>query len=122
MAAGAKRYFSDQEIKQLKQRETHLEQAIGLCAGKYGTAGVNGRKPDYGWKRSKDRAMALRHCMAYCDGDEVAAEILLQFAMRRAEVLVANGWPCISKVASALLDREKLTGNDITGILGNAAR
>jgi hypothetical protein len=119
LAAGAKRYFSDDEIKQLKQRETHLEQAIGLCAGKYGMAHCNGQKPDYGWKRSKDRAMALQHCLAYCDGDEAGAELLLAYAMRRAELLVANGWPCISEIASELSEHKKLSGDQINKILAN---
>jgi hypothetical protein len=117
LAAGAKRYFSEEEIKQFKQRETHLEQAIGLCAGKYGMARCNGRKPDYGWKHSKDRAMALQHCLAYCDGDEVAAEILLQFAMHRAELLVESGWPSIRKLGRELQEKARLTGGQVHEIL-----
>src|SRR6266496_2914171 len=115
-ARGAKRYFSDDETKALKQREAHLEQAITCCAGKYAVAALNGRRADYGWKRSEDRAQALRYCLAYCDGDEVAAELLLAYAMRRAELLVEKRWPQIHKLAFGLLEHEKLTGEQVKQI------
>ena len=120
---GAKRYFSNDETQELKQRGLYLERAITFCAGHYGVMmGVNGHKPDHdGWQRSDDRAQAMRQCMAYCDGDAIGAEILLRFAMRQAELLVEKARPQITRLAFALIEHERLDGAQIDKVLDNGA-
>jgi hypothetical protein len=73
-------------------------------------------KRDFGWKKSSDRAVAFEHCMALSDGDEISAELLLQWVMRRAGLLIEAQWPQIEKLACALLEKQKFTGNgEMTG-------
>jgi hypothetical protein len=50
-------------------------------------------------------------------GDEVEAELWLKLAEHRAEKLVAEQWPQIHRLAFALLEHGKLTGNEIREIL-----
>jgi hypothetical protein len=56
------------------------------------------------------------------EGDEQAAEHLLAYVMRRAELLVENSWPQIHKLAFALLEHERLDGAQVKVILNGSTR
>jgi hypothetical protein len=113
------RELSEEEVDRLVAREVLLNSAISGCAGKFSTAKCNGHAKDYGWKKSNDRAKAFARCLTLADNDEVAAEHLLSYAMRRAELLVEKQWNNITKIASALLEKEKLTGEEVSKLLSN---
>jgi hypothetical protein len=51
------------------------------------------------------------------DGDVEGAERLLHWLQRRAEVFVEKLWPDIRKVAFALLEYDRLTGQQVVAIL-----
>ena len=84
-----------------------------------GSERVYGYKPpdDRNWRASDDRAQAFKCCLAIADGDEVAAEHLLAYALRRAETLVEQYWGAMGRVAYGLLCYERLTGDQVREII-----
>jgi hypothetical protein len=74
-------------------------------------------KDDRNWRASYDRDQAFKCCLKIADGDEEAAGYLVAFALRRAEILVEKHWGEIAKVAYGLLEHERLTGEQLRGII-----
>ena len=104
----------------LARREYLLQRAICVCAGRATMDKVRGYKPKDDrnwWASSDDRAQALECCLKLAGGDEVAAEYLLAYALRRAEILVEQHWPEIGRVAYGLLVHERLTGEQVREII-----
>lgn len=103
----------------LAEREYLIQNAVCACAGRAANDRTYGYKPndDRNWRASKDRAQAMQCCLAVADGDEVAAEHLLAYVLRRAEILVERHWSEIGRVAYGLLEHERLTGEQVRGII-----
>jgi len=76
-------------------------------------------KSDNAWLESKDHSDALAAALRVSDGDNKAAELLVKWGERRADVLVAEQWPQIHKLAFALLERNqgKLNAQEIAKVL-----
>jgi hypothetical protein len=107
------------EPEALAKRELLLQYAIRACAGRAAMDKVWGYKPsdDRNWRASKDHAQALECCLTIADGDAEAAEYLLAYSLRRAEILVEKHWGEIGRVAYGLLVHERLTGDQVREIL-----
>jgi len=80
---------------------------------------VHGCKPkdDRNWRASSDHAEAFKCCLNIASGDEVAAEHLLAYAMRRAELLIEKHWGEIGRVAYRLMCHERLSGQQVCEIM-----
>jgi ATP-dependent Zn protease len=111
--------FSDSGIKKLVQREALFRLIIASCAGKAAMDRWYGykAKSDQNWRASEDRKQALSRALQINNGDQTGAELLLAWLERRAELLVERHWSQIHKLAFALLEREKLSGAEITQIM-----
>jgi hypothetical protein len=100
-------------IKRVLQNEFLFEELISHCAGKVSEDRLHGRK-DQNWRArraSGDRELALRCALKLSDGDDEAAQLFVQWAERRAAVLVEKHWPKVQALAFALREKEKFTGN-----------
>jgi hypothetical protein len=74
-------------------------------------------KSDDNWKASKDHAQAFAAALGFSDNDAEAAELLVAWAERRADVIVDQLWAQIHKLAFALLEHDSLTGAQVKAIL-----
>jgi hypothetical protein len=94
-----------------------LQNIACSLAGKVAEDRVRGRK---GKQEHGDYARAFDCALRLSAGDKVAADLLIQWAERRTELLVEKLWKQITALASALLQIKKLTGAEVKEILGNA--
>jgi hypothetical protein len=62
-------------------------------------------------------AHAFERCVKLADGDAEAAEYLLAYSLRRAEILVERHWSVIGRVAYGLLCYERLSGEQLREII-----
>jgi hypothetical protein len=69
------------------------------------------------WHATKDYHTALDCALRLNASDSLGAELLMAWMERRTELLVDKLWPRIHKVAFALLEREKLDGEQIAKVL-----
>jgi hypothetical protein len=69
------------------------------------------------WKASKDHAQAFAAALGFSDNDAEAAELLVAWAERRADVIVDQLWAQIHKLAFALLEHDSLTGAQVKAFL-----
>jgi ATP-dependent Zn protease len=107
--------FNERQVAEMAQRETLLQHIICCCAGRAAKDRWYGYKAqsDENWKASSDYAQALSCALQLSDGDRTAARLLVDYALRRADLLVEKHWPQISRLAFALLEYNKIAGNDI---------
>lgn len=102
----------------VREREFRLQQIIALQAGRAAIDHLHGCEHEWpNWDESADRRASWKLALWLSDGDQVAAEHLLRYAARRAELLVEKLWPRIEKLACALLQKQKFTGPEIIQIL-----
>jgi hypothetical protein len=94
-----------------------LQNIAGSFAGRIAEDRMGGFTNEAEWKASGDYASAFDCALRLSAGDKVGAEMLLQWAWRRTEKLVEKLWPKIHKVAFALLEHEKLSGDKIDKLL-----
>jgi len=99
-----------------------LDYIIGCCAGKAAVDRWYGykAKSDDNWRASKDRAQALKAALHLSDGDNEAAELLVWWGERRADILVEQQWGQIHSLAFALLEHDSLTGEAVNAILNGS--
>ncbi len=99
-------------------KQRRLNEIIVLMAGRAGVDRLSGRKLEYpDWHESDDYTLALRRAMWLSGDDEQAADLLLQWGARRAELLVERLWHEIHAVAYGLLEHERLTGSHVREII-----
>jgi hypothetical protein len=79
-------------------------------------------KGEQNWRGSDDRKQALTCALKLSDGDTEAAELLVKWGERRAEVMVGRTWPQVHKLAFALLEHGKLSGDQVRDLLGGQDR
>lgn len=91
-----------------------LQNMAGSLAGKFAEDRLRGCK---GENEAGDYQRAFDCALRLSAGDKVAANLLIQWAERRTELLVTKLWPQIHKVAFALLERDRLTGDEIHKVL-----
>jgi hypothetical protein len=95
-----------------------LEETIIHLAGRAALDHLNRRKQRCDdWEQCTDGRESLKRAMFLSGDDEQAAELLLQWAARRAECLVAKLWPQIHAVAFGLLEHERLNGDQVREIV-----
>jgi ATP-dependent Zn protease len=111
--------FSDDGIRKLVQREGLFRLVVASCSGKAAMDRWYGwkSKSDDNWRASDDFKQAFKLALQINGGDEKGAELLIAWLARRAELLVERHWPQIHNLAFALLEREKLSGAEITQIM-----
>lgn len=97
-----------------------FENIAGGLAGKIAEDRACGFKDEAGRKESGDYKKAFDCALRLNSGDEAGAKLLLRWMERRTELFVAKLWPQIQKVTYALLEREKLSGQEIEQILNGA--
>jgi|SRR5581483_3648413 len=94
-----------------------LENIAVNFAGKVAEDRVRGYTDEEAWLGGSDYRRAFLLATRLNAGDKVGAELLLQWMERRTELFVSKLWPQIEKLAYALLNREKLSGEQIAEIL-----
>ena len=100
------------------ERQYRLEEIIIYEAGRAAVDHLSGYKHEYAdWEQSDDHKLSWPRAMWLSGDDEEAAQLLIQWAARRAECLVEKLWPQIHKLAFALLEQEKLSGEQIREVL-----
>lgn len=97
-----------------------FEDIAASLAGKISEDRLCGFKSETEFHSSGDYKRAFDCALRLNSGDEVGANLLLQWMSRRVELFVARLWPSIETVAYALLQREKLSGEEIEEILNGA--
>ena len=58
--------------------------------------------------------------LSLSDNDAKAAELLVKWAERRAEVIVKRRWKQVHRLAYALLEFDRLTGEQVTRVLNGS--
>jgi len=103
------------QVTEIVKRETLLQRAIACCCGKASVDRWYGYRmqEEPNWKASDDHAQAFSCALQLSDGDHTAAEFLVSYAMRMAELLVEKNWSQISRLSFELLERNKLSGPEI---------
>lgn len=98
-----------------------LDYIIAMCSGKAAVDKHFGWKvesaEDENWRESKDRKDALTAALKVSEGNAEAAEILVTWGELMADSLVEREWPRITKLAGAVVERGKLTGEQVIVIL-----
>jgi len=86
---------------------------ISCCAGKSAVDHSCGYKSasDENWRASDDYKDVFACALKLSGNDEQAAALLVEWAERRADVLVEKYWPHVQRLAFALREKEKFTGN-----------
>jgi hypothetical protein len=94
-------------------RQCQLEYAMACMAGKATMDKWFGwkAKNDQNWRGSEDYKQAFDCALQLNDGDRAGAELLMKWLERRTELLVEKQWAQIQKLASALQEKQKFTGN-----------
>jgi ATP-dependent Zn protease len=101
------------------EREFRIEEIIIYQAGRAALDHLHGCKHTYpDWHESADHKLSWKRALWLSDNDDEAAELLIRWCERRAQILVENCWPEIRAVVTELLKRKKLTGDQIRKILG----
>ena len=114
-------HFNTSGVVEVARRESLCRYIMACCAGKCAMDRWHGYKADsdHNWKQSDDYKQALSYALEINQGDSVGAELLVKWLARRAELLVERYWSRIDALAFALLDKEKLSGAEISEILKN---
>jgi hypothetical protein len=94
-----------------------LQNITSSLAGRIAEDRARGFSDEREWVASGDYARAFDCALRLSARDKIGADLLLQWAERRTQLLVTKLWPQIEKVAYALLDRQKLTGHEVEAIL-----
>jgi ATP-dependent Zn protease len=94
-----------------------FEDIAASLAGKIAEDRLCGIRTVDDWHASGDYKRAFDCAMRLNSGNEVGANLLLQWMSRRTELFVEKLWPSIQKLAYALLEREKLSGREIEQVL-----
>lgn len=104
------------------QEVNGFDYMIHCCAGKAGVDRLYGYKAqkDTNWKASKDRGDAFAAALHLSNNDTEAAELLVWWAERMAEVLVERQWPQVHRLAFALLEHDSLTGDQVNAVLNGS--
>ena len=95
----------------------HFEDIAASLAGKIAEDRLCGFKDEAKYHSSGDYKRAFDCALRLNSGDEVGANLLLQWMSRRVELFVAKLWPSIEKVSYALLNEGKLNREQIAAIL-----
>jgi hypothetical protein len=99
--------------------QVHLERILSLFAGKCAMDRLYGYKykDDTNWRASRDYKQACESALQLNDGDSLGAELLMAWAERRTDKLIEERWPDVQKLAYALRENHRLTGNEVSEIL-----
>jgi len=83
---------------------------VACCSGKAATDRWYGWKAasEENWLKSRDQREAFRVALQLSGGDALCAGMLMRWAEKRAEILVADHWNQLSDAAHTLLERGKL--------------
>lgn len=111
--------FSENLLAELAKRESLMEMIIVACAGRAAMDRFYGRKAqrEDNWKASDDFQSAFSLALQLNDGDSEAAMSMLAWLQRRAELLVERNWPAIQRLGTALVERGKIKGTEISHII-----
>jgi hypothetical protein len=106
--------FDRKRLMGVMQRESWSQYIVCLLAGRAAVAHWHGSKPqsDEAWPTSSDYKDAHKYALDLNDGDSKGATLLLKWLERKAELLVEVEWSRISCLAAALLEHNKIEGND----------
>ena len=87
-----------------------LHYIIALCSGKAAVDRWYGWKTptDDNWLKSQDQRRAFRAALQLSSNDPVCARMLMKWAEKRADILIADQWQRIKDTALTLLERGKL--------------
>jgi len=96
-------------------REFRLDSIISACAARRAKSG------DAEWFKSGDYHAAKENALRLSEGDDDAAELLLSWAERVADVLVTANQSKVEKLRCALSDRGELSGEQIREVLEQPA-
>ncbi len=95
-------------------REFRLASIVSACAARRAKSG------DVEWFASTDRSQALEHALALSENDEQAAELLLEWGERTADVLVARHQSKVEKLRQILSERGRPSGAEVREIIEHA--
>src|SRR5262249_16679303 len=84
----------------LIKREATYQVVIGWCAGRAAMRRLHGKErfSDDGWKNSDDYRRAFAHCLRLSGGDEVEAQLLLDWLGAQTNKLSGKERPRITKI------------------------
>jgi hypothetical protein len=104
------------------QKVNGLDFMIHCCAGKAGVDKLYGYKAekDTNWRGSKDCGDALAAALRLSGNDTEAAELLVWWAERMAEVLVERQWGQVCRLANALLEHGSLSGEAVNQLFNGS--
>ena len=110
---------TDTQTGELAKQSWLLNNIIACCAGRAAVDKFYGwkAKTDLNWKASDDHAQARECALLLNDGDSLGAELLLRWLERKTELLVEAEWPRIQRLGRALLECDRIDGEQITHIL-----
>jgi len=92
-----------------------------LCSIVSGCAARRAKSGDAEWFASGDYHRARENALRLSENDETAAGLLIAWAERVADVLIAANQSKVEKLRTALSDRGELGGRDVKQILSQAA-
>jgi len=101
------------------QKVEALDFIVACCGGKAAVDQLYRAKAttDKNWQASKDHADAFRVALHVSDGDAQAAELLVKWGERMADVVCLRLWPQIHKLAFALLEHGSLSGEHVKQLI-----
>jgi hypothetical protein len=105
-------------IKQLADLRYSFNDLLCACAGFAAAESVTGVCDENEWSLSKDRHKGFEVAKRLSRNDEEAAELLMSWARRMAFLIVSKHQPMVQRLADALLTHRKLTGEEISDLLG----
>jgi hypothetical protein len=113
--------FDRKRLTELARRELLFEHIICCCAGKAAMDRWHGYKAstDESWRASDDFRQAFSYALEV-NGDRESAESLVQWLLRRTEVIVERQWPRIQRLAAALCDSGAMNVTQIRHVLRGA--
>jgi hypothetical protein len=104
------------------ERGFRLEEILIYQAGRAAEDHLNGKQNYDDWENSIDHKESWRRALWLSADDEECARLLLQWAARRAELLVRRLWSRIQAIASALCEHGKLSGESVKRIIDESGK
>jgi hypothetical protein len=94
------------------QNLARCQDIVAVVAGKCVVERLRGRKvSNESWCESTDYKRAYKLALEVNQRDLRGAQLLVAWLLRRCELMVGKEWGRIQKLADALLEKQKFTGN-----------
>lgn len=106
-----------------EQRQAARDDIVILLSGEAAEAFIDGEEyePEMGAHTCSDELEAFNR-IARLERDHVAQDALLRDLLGQASDLVADYWSIIGRVATALTEKETLTGKEVSDLVSDRER